>query len=146
MNEQKHLGLVLESKLSCERHVNEKIKAKEVIGIIKYLSKFLPLKTPDQMYKTLVRSRLDYCDIIYHIPALNSQSNLGVTLNLLMEKVERTQCQAALAITAILKEPLNNRYSKLYLEKYFCLCVGSSVMGGACCLYPRSVLIEHLIF
>ena len=61
VNEQKHLGLILDSKLSFERHVNEKIiKAKKCIGIIKYLSKFLPLKTPDQMYKALVRSQLDY--------------------------------------------------------------------------------------
>ena len=97
---QKHLGLTLDSKLSFERHVNEKIiKAKKGIGIIKYLSKFLPIKTLDQMYKALVRSHLDYCDTIYHIPALNSQINSGVTLNSLMEKVERTQYQAALAIT-----------------------------------------------
>ena len=39
----------------------------------------------------MVRSHLDYCDNIYHIPASNSQINLGVTLNSLMEKVERTQ-------------------------------------------------------
>ena len=51
------------------------------------------------MYKALVRSHLDYCGTIYHIPALTSQTNLGVTLNSLMEKVERTQYQATLAIT-----------------------------------------------
>ena len=50
------------------------------------------------MYEALARSHLDYCDTIYHITALNSQSNLGVTINSLMEKVERTQYQAALAI------------------------------------------------
>ena len=66
-------------------------KAKKGIGIIKYLSKFLPIKTLVQMYKAIVRSHLDYCDTIYHI--------LGVTLNSLMEKVERTQYHAALAIT-----------------------------------------------
>ena len=98
VNEQKHLGLILGSKLSFERHLNEKIiKAKKGIGIIKYLSKFLPLKTLDQMYKALVRSHLDYCDIIYHIPAFNSQINLGGTLSSLMEKVQN---QPALAITA----------------------------------------------
>ena len=92
VNEHKHLGLVLDSKLSFERYLNEKIiKAKNGIGIIKYISKFLPLRTLDQMYKALVRSHLDYCDIIYHIPALNGQTNFGVTLNSLMEKVERTQ-------------------------------------------------------
>ena len=51
------------------------------------------------MYKALVRSHLDYCEIIYHTPALNTHNKLGVTLNSLMEKVERTQYQAALAIT-----------------------------------------------
>ena len=55
-------------------------KSKKGIGIIKYLSKFLRIKTLDQMYKALVRSHLDYCDTIHHIPALNSQINLGVTL------------------------------------------------------------------
>ena len=79
VNEQKHLGLILDSKLSFERHINEQImKAKRSIGIIRYLSSFLTLKTLDQMYKALVRSHLDYCDAIYHIPALNNQINLGV--------------------------------------------------------------------
>ena len=112
VNEQKHLGLVLDSKLSFERHLNEKIiKAKKGIGIIKYLSKFLPFRT--LMYKALIRSHLDYCDIIYHIPALKSQTNLGVTLNSLMEKVERTQYLASLAITGTWQG--SNR-SKLYEE------------------------------
>ena len=65
VKEQKHLGLKLDSKLSFERHVNEKfIKAVKGIGIIKYLSKFLPIKTLDQMHKALDRSHLDYCDTI----------------------------------------------------------------------------------
>ena len=51
------------------------------------------------MYKALVRTHLDYCDTIYHMPALNNQTNLGVTLTSLMETVERTQYEAALAIT-----------------------------------------------
>ena len=100
VNEQKHLGLTLDSKLSFERHIYAKIiKAKKGIGIIKYLSKFLPIRTLDQMYKALVRSHLDYCDIIYHIPTLNNHNIIGTTLNSLMEKVEITQYQAALAIT-----------------------------------------------
>ena len=65
------------------------------------------------MCKALVLSQLDYCDTIYHIPASNSQINLGVTLNSLMEKVERTQYQAALAITGTGQG--TNR-SKLYEE------------------------------
>ena len=114
VNEQKHLGLTLDSKLSFERHLNEKImKAKIIVGIIKYLSSFLPLKTLDQMYKALVRSHLDYCDTIYHMPALSNQINLGVTLTSLMETAERTQYQAALAITGAWQ---GSNQSKLYEE------------------------------
>ena len=81
----KHLGLILDSSLSFKKHLNEKIiKAKKNIGIIKQLSIFLPYKTLDLMYKALVRSHLDYCDIIYHIPS--RQTQVGVTLNALMEK------------------------------------------------------------
>ena len=100
VNDQKHLGLILDSSLSFDKHLNEKmIKAKKHIGIIKHLSNSLPLKTLDQMYKALVRSHLDYCDIIYHMPSHQNQAPLGVTLSSLMEKVERIQYQAALAIS-----------------------------------------------
>ena len=51
------------------------------------------------MYKALVRPHLDYCDIIYHIPSRQNQAPLGVTLNSLMEQVERIQYQSALAIS-----------------------------------------------
>ena len=34
------------------------------------------------MFPNSVRSHLENCDIIYDIPGLNNQSNLGVTLNL----------------------------------------------------------------
>ena len=49
------------------------------------------------MYKTLVPSHLDYCDIINNIPSRQTQR--GVTPNALMEKTERIQYQAELAVT-----------------------------------------------
>ena len=100
VNDQKHLGLILDSRLTFERHINKKIiKAKRNLGIINYLSNFLPLKTLDQMYKALFRSHLDYCDIIYHMPSKQNQAPLGITLNSAMEKVKRIQYQSALAIS-----------------------------------------------
>ena len=48
------------------------------------------------MYKALVRSHLDYCDVIYHIPSIIHQPPLGMTLISLMEKVERIQYRAPL--------------------------------------------------
>ena len=100
VNEQKHLGLILDSGLSFKKHLDEKInKAKKNIAIIKHLSNVLPLKILDQMYKALVRSHLDYYDIIYHIAPTINPPPLLPTFNSLMEKQERVQYQAALAIT-----------------------------------------------
>ena len=86
--------------MSFKKHLDEKIiKARKNIAIIKHLSNVLPLKTLDQMYKALVRSHLDCCDIIYTIaPTINPPPLLPI-FNSLMEKLERVQCQAALAIT-----------------------------------------------
>ena len=113
MNEQKHLGLILDSGLSFTKHLNEKIiKAKKNIGLINQLSKYLPLKTLNQMYKAFVRSHLDYCDIIYHIPHLKQLAS-GISLNYQMEVVEKVQYQAALAVTGAWQG--SNR-SQLYEE------------------------------
>ena len=92
--------------------LNENImKAKQNVGILKHLSKSLSIKTIKCI--KLVRSHLDYCDIIYHIPSHQNQPPLGVTLNLQMEKVERTQYQAALAISGVWR---GSSCSKLYEE------------------------------
>ena len=61
MNDQKHLGFILDSSLSFKKLLNEKIiKAKKNIGIVKHLSMFLLHKTLELIYKALVRSHLDY--------------------------------------------------------------------------------------
>ena len=65
------------------------------------------------MYKALVRSHLDYCDIIYHMSPLSHQPSLGVTLSTLMGKVERIQYLAALAISGSWH---GSSRSKLYEE------------------------------
>ena len=118
VDEHKHLGLILQSKLSFGRHLNEKMtKAKRIIGILKHLSKLLPLKTLNQMYKTLVRSHLDYCDIIYHMPQIVHQPLLGVSLHELMDSVEKIQYQASLAITGCWKGSSRDRlYEELGWE------------------------------
>ena len=100
VKEHKHLGLTLQSNLSFEKHLYDKmVKAKKNIGIIKNLNRFLPFDTLNQMYKALVRSHLDYCDILYHTPPILHHPPLGTSLNTLMEKVEKIQYQAALAVT-----------------------------------------------
>ena len=65
------------------------------------------------MYKSLVRSHLDYCDFIYHLPAQINQPPLGMSLPSLMEKAEQIQYRAALAITGAWK---GTSCSKIYEE------------------------------
>ena len=104
VSEQKHLGLILQPTLLFIKHVAEKIKkAKKNVGIIKHLNKFLPLKSLNQMYKSLVLSHLDYCDIIFHIPPVMKEPPLGLSLSDLMETLERVQYQAGLAVTGAWK-------------------------------------------
>ena len=51
------------------------------------------------MYKVFVRSHLDYCDFIYHVPPTISISPLEKSLNYLMESIEKIQYMGALAVT-----------------------------------------------
>ena len=114
MDEQKHLGLILDSGLSFAKHITAKISiAKKKIGIIKNLSHFLPLKVLNQMYKVFVRSHLDYCDFIHHIPNTICHSPLGISLHTLMESIEKIQYIGALAVTGAWQ---GSSRSKLYDE------------------------------
>ena len=114
VNEHKHLGLTLDSKLTFSKHINDKInKSRKLLGVLKFLSSYLPLHTLIQIYKMYILPHLDYCDIIYHIPPLSNQFCSSITLHSLMESIERIQYQAALFITGTWKDTNRN---KLYDE------------------------------
>ena len=66
---QKHLGLILDSKLDFNEDIGNKInKFNKIIGIMKRLSLFLSRKSLLTIYKSFVRPNLDYADIIYDKP------------------------------------------------------------------------------
>ena len=50
-----------------------------------------------------VRPHLDYCDVIYHIPVISNEFDSSLTLNYQMNALERTQYQAALAVSGTWK-------------------------------------------
>ena len=92
--DQKHLGLVLDSKLDFNEHVNNKInKCNKSIGIMKKLSLTLSRNSLLTIYKTFVRAILDYADIIYDKPLTESFE----------DKLEMVQYNAALVITSACK-------------------------------------------
>ena len=60
VNEHKHLGIILDSKLSFSAHIKSAIsKTRRGIGLLKYLSKYLPRHTLNELYKLYVRPHLD---------------------------------------------------------------------------------------
>ena len=105
---QKHLGLILDGKLTFAHHLNEKIsKANKGIGLIKRLYYYLPRKSLLTIYKSFVRPHLDYCDVIYDQPHNDTFCRM----------IESVQYNAALAITASIKGSSRERlYQELGLE------------------------------
>ena len=87
VNEHKHLGIILDSKLSFAPHIKTVIsKTRKGIGLLKYLSKYLPRHTLNELYKLYVWPHLDYGDIIYHILAKEDDFSQDIILPKLMEK------------------------------------------------------------
>ena len=105
---QKHLGLVLDSKLDFNEHISNKInKCNKIIGIMKKLSLFLSRKTLLTIHKSFVRPNLDCADIIYDKPLDES----------VKAKIEMIQYRAALVITGAIKGTSRDRlYQEIALE------------------------------
>ena len=62
---------IYDSHVSFASHTDEKLKeAPKGLGIIKTLSRYLSVKTLDQIYKMYVRPHLDFRDVIYHLVLL----------------------------------------------------------------------------
>ena len=105
--EHKHIGLILDKKLNFNSHINAQIKkANKGVGALKCMSKYAPRKTLDMVYKSHVRSHLEYCDIIFHQPPADGELSTKLSVN--MEKLESVQIQAAYAIWC-LERYLNNK-------------------------------------
>ena len=114
VNEHKHLGIILDPKLSFSAHIKTAIsKSRKGIGLLKCFSKYLPRSTLNELYKLHVRPHLDYGDVIYHIPAKVCEFSGGITLPNLMEKLESVQYSAARAVTGTWR---GTSREKLYTE------------------------------
>ena len=63
---QKHLGMVLDTKLDFNLHIkNVQGKVNKAIGLLRKLQNILPRRSLITIYKSFIRPHLDYRDIIY---------------------------------------------------------------------------------
>ena len=101
---QKHLGIVLDSKLNFNTHIDQKIKkCNKLIGLMKRLSVNLPKSALLTIYKSFIRPHLEYGDILY------DKTNNGNFQN----KIEKVQYKECLAITGVIQ---GTSREKLYEE------------------------------
>ena len=99
----KHLGIILDEKLSFREHILEAIeKAKKGLSLMKFLSNVVNRKTLVLTYTMHVRPHLEYGDIIFHDCA-----------RYLMDMLESVQYQAGLIATGCWQ---NTSREKLYKE------------------------------
>ena len=105
---QKHLGLTLDIKLNFSEHINSIIKKiSRTMGLLRKFQQILPRSTLLTIYKTFIRSRLDYADIVYD-QAYNSAFH---------DKLESIQYNACLAITGAIRGTSKEKiYQELGLE------------------------------
>ena len=97
--------MILDSKLTFNSHLENKIaKARQGLGIMIQLKKWVSYRVLDVIYKLYVRPHLDYGDIIYH--SANSPKNniFDFTSNSsILKKVESIQYEAARIVSGAWK-------------------------------------------
>lgn len=105
---QKHLGIILDEKLSFNEHLKDKLnKANKGIGVLRKLYHYLPHSALLTIYKSFIRPHLDYGDVIYDQP-----SNACFC-----DKIEMIQYNASIAITGAIRGTSKGRlYRELGLE------------------------------
>ncbi len=102
VDETKHLGMILDKRLSFESHIAEQIKkANKGIGVMKQLYTYVPRSALELIYKLYVRPHLDYGDVVYHMPAKGSETfhSKSYTNHPLMSLVESVQYKAACVVS-----------------------------------------------
>ena len=107
-NSQKHLGVVLDHRLSFEDHLKMILnKVNKTIGLLRKLQNILPKSALLTIYKSFIRPHFDYGDIIYD-QAYNASFH---------QKLELLQYNACLAITGAIRGPSREKlYEELGLE------------------------------
>ena len=102
---QKHLGILLDSKLTFEEHYKTILsKTSRTIGLLRKLQSLLPRTALITTCKAFARSQLDYGDVLYD-QAFNASFH---------KKLESIQYNACLALTGAIRCTSKERtYQKL---------------------------------
>ena len=119
----KHLGMILDTKLDFSLHLkNVQSKVNKTIGLLPKLQDTLPRTSLITIFKSFIRSHLDYGDITYD----------GVCNTSFHQNNESIQYNAALAITGAIR---GTSIEKLYQELGFESLQQRHWCRKLCCLF-----------
>ena len=104
----KHLGMLLDDKVSYEHHLKFVLnKIKKTIGLLRKFQQIFPRQSLITIYKSFIRSHLDYGDIVYD-RAFNESFH---------KNLEPIQYNAAIAITGAIRGTSSEKlFQELGLE------------------------------
>ena len=104
---QKHLELVLDSKLTFNEHMKHILsKVNKSIGLLRKFQPVLPRSSLLTIYKAFISNHFDYADLVYYESYKSS----------FHEKLESIQYNAALAVTGVTRGSSEKFYQELGLE------------------------------
>ena len=104
---QKHLGIILDTKLNFQEYIKNILTKDKTIGLLRKLQNILPRASLLTIFKSFVRVHLDYSDVIY-------DQNYDNTFH---QKMKSIQNHASLAIAgAIRGSSMEKLYQELGLE------------------------------
>lgn len=105
VTQEKDIGVITDSKLTFEQHITEKInKSNSMFSIIRRSFDYLNETNFKQLYKSMVRSHLDYASSVWH-PYKMSQ----------IDKIEKVQRRATKQIPSLKDLTYEERLKKLRL-------------------------------
>ena len=120
---QKHLGLILDEKLTFNDHITSKLTTvNKLTSTLRKLYHYMPRDSLVTIYKSFIRPHLDYADVIFDKPSNATFSN----------RIESAQYNAALAITGTIR---GTSKEKLYEELGFETMKDRRWFRRLCCFY-----------
>ena len=133
-SETKHLGMILDTKLSFGKHFEDKFaKANQGLGMMKLLKKWIPRHSLEEIYKLYVRPHLDYGDILYDISETEKHSIFPLEVsNSLSKRVETVQYEAARIVSGAWQGTSRN---KLYADLGWETLYNRRTLRKLCLLY-----------
>ena len=153
--EHKHLGLILDKKLTFHNHIIEKInKTKQLLYTMKKTRHYIPSFALEQVYKSFIRSKLEYGDIIYGKCLLDSNNNDQPNPFLkhntgLMVKLESVQYKAAIIIAGCWQGTSTKKVYDLLGWEYLShrrwfrqMCFFYKIVKGIAPLYLTSLITQ----